>query len=214
MRPELLAFTNQLIATYPHVAVPVLGRYYNLLVTLCREAARTPAATELATATATAIVSPLDENADPRCVTRAYGAFVTEFLSKSDLALLEQHADHFSRRISVPKLAEACVGMDNTKLDTDARLNVFSRFVALSRTGAGGSAERAVVIEALYQQLSALSSDILLRLNASPTIQTSAPSSHSAAGPSTPPLSPYVRETLLSLCTQEAIADLFRDFSM
>lgn len=201
---------NRLAATHHKLADPVLGRYYKLLAQLCRDPDLLRATDQAAMATA--ITAPLNGGTGPSSssssssVARAYSTFVASFLGEPDLLFWDAHVADFSPLISISSLAEATANA--TQLGREACLTILARFINLSRVGARSVAERAAVVEALYRQISSHSSDIK-RLVDTKTPESEGP----GAEPAPRPLSPFVKQALLSLCDKEAMADLLRDLS-
>jgi ubiquitin-protein ligase E3 C len=148
-------------------------------------------------------------------ISQVYHAFAFSFLTRDHMRFFEENISNLSRTISLSHLARAMVAgsspISSPQYSQDAQLWQLAHFIDLSRFSANSGPDTSV-LEALYNQLSALSSSISIRLSVS--VKTNEDDENDSEEPLALPLDPYVTSQLLSLVDSDGIAQTLKDFSI
>lgn len=147
---------------------------------------------------------------------KVYRAYAFSFLTSKSLHLFEDNIDVFSEAVSAPTLASAILDeLSSASVDQyskDDLLWLLAHFIDLGRLTLDGS-HRFNYLETLYTQLSALSSDISVRIGIKVSLESSdSEEAHDEA--LVQPLDPYISNKLLSLVENNGISKLLQDFSI
>lgn len=140
-----------------------------------------------------------------------YEALAFQFLAKKDIHLFEENVDLFAKGIRVDKLAEAILqGYTSSSAGAaskDDLLWLLSHFIALGQVSLNSSQEF-FYLNTLYTQISALSSEISMRVDIKPMPNLSDHPAESLVQP----LEPYVSRQLSSLVDHDGISRLLQNF--
>ncbi|KAH6605718.1 ubiquitin- ligase e3 c [Trichoderma cornu-damae] len=143
----------------------------------------------------------------------AYRALALRFLTANDLHLFEENVDRMSQVIRTEKLAAQILQAYTCESDAlpekDRLFWLMAHYVDLSRAQKS-STQNLVHLNAVFTQLSALSSDIAIRLSTQPSVEDS---DDIAAESLVFPPSSYIYRQLLWLVDNNGISNLLRDFS-
>lgn len=144
----------------------------------------------------------------------AYRAFALRFLAAENLQLFEKNIELVAQTINTEKLAmvilEAYNGKPDSLPEKDRLFWLLAHYIDLSRAQKR-STQNLVHFTATFTQLSALSSDISIRISTQPSSdQRDDATTDSLVFPS----SSYVSVQLLRLIDSNGISNLLHDFSM
>lgn len=136
------------------------------------------------------------------------------FLTTDNLHFFEQNIDHVGEIINMEKLATEILRLYTYKSDDlpdkDHLLWLLAHYIDLSRAQKNSN-QNLINLKAIFTQLSALSSDINIRINTQPSPeQLNDAAAESLIFPSTS----YITQQLLRLVDSNGISSLLRDFSI
>ncbi|PTB68969.1 hypothetical protein BBK36DRAFT_1111937 [Trichoderma citrinoviride] len=199
---NLLALINRLAATSPSAILESIDEYYTGLAKLCQS----KHGPEWVQVLLESLAAPLESD--------AYRALALRFLSTENLHLFEKNIDRVAQIINTEKLAVEILKAYSEKSDAlpekDRLFWLLAHFIDLSRAQKG-STRNLVHLTATFTQLSALSSDISMRISTQP-------SSEQPDDVATDSLvfasSSYISTQLLRLVDSNGISNLLHDFSM
>ncbi|KAH7019445.1 hypothetical protein EDB80DRAFT_202733 [Ilyonectria destructans] len=207
----LLKLTTRIISASPQTILPSIDRYYTVLAKRCQTRDLTR---DWSTLLLEALSAPLAARSEDE--PRVYRAYAFSFLTSKSLHLFEDNIDVFSKAVSAPTLASAILDeLSSASVDQyskDGLLWLLAHFIDLGRLTLDAS-HRFNYLETLYTQLSALSSDISVRIGIKVSLESSDPEeAHDEA--LVQPLDPYISNKLLSLVENDGISKLLQDFSI
>ncbi|KAJ4861670.1 HECT-domain (ubiquitin-transferase) domain-containing protein [Trichoderma breve] len=196
----LLLLINHLATNFPFTILGSVDEYYTALAKFCQ----TRHSQEWVEIVVKSLSAPLDASAGNN--SNAYRALALRFLTIQDIHLFEENIDRMAQSIDTEKLAREILDSYNYKSDTlpekDRLFWLLAHYIDLSRAQKS-STQNLVHLKVIFTQLSALSSDISIRIN------PDAP----ATGPLVFPSSSYVSRQLLWLVDNHGISNLLHDFS-
>lgn len=196
----LLLLINHLATNFPFTILGSVDEYYTALAKFCQ----TRHDQEWVEIVVKSLSAPLAAGAGNN--SNAYRALALRFLTTQDIHLFEENIDRMAQSINTEKLAKEILDSYNYKSDTlpekDRLFWLLAHYIDLSRAQKS-STQNMVHLKVVFTQLSALSSDISIRIN------PDAP----ATGPLVFPSSSYVSRQLLWLVDNHGISNLLHDFS-
>ncbi|KKP02267.1 ubiquitin-protein ligase E3 C [Trichoderma harzianum] len=196
----LLLLINHLATNFPFTILGSVDEYYTALAKFCQ----TRHDQEWVEIVVKSLSAPLAAGAGNN--SNAYRALALRFLTTQDIHLFEENIDRMAQSINTEKLAKEMLDSYNYKSDTlpekDRLFWLLAHYIDLSRAQKS-STQNMVHLKVVFTQLSALSSDISIRIN------PDAP----ATGPLVFPSSSYVSRQLLWLVDNHGISNLLHDFS-
>ncbi|KAL6892857.1 hypothetical protein HDV57DRAFT_507423 [Trichoderma longibrachiatum] len=205
---HLLALINHLTATSPSTILKSIDEYYTALARLCQ----LKHGEEWVQILLESLPAPL--GAGEGSERDAYRAFALRFLAAENLQLFEKNIELVAQTINTEKLAmvilEAYNGKPDSLPEKDRLFWLLAHYIDLSRAQKR-STQNLVHFTATFTQLSALSSDISIRISTQPSSdQRDDATTDSLVFPS----SSYVSVQLLRLIDSNGISNLLHDFSM
>ncbi|KAH0529240.1 hypothetical protein TsFJ059_004010 [Trichoderma semiorbis] len=196
----LLLLIDHLATNFPFTILGSVDEYYTALAKFCQ----TRHDKEWVEIVVKSLSAPLAASAGNN--SNAYRALALRFLTTQDIHLFEENIDRMAQSINTEKLAKEILDSYNYKSDTlpekDRLFWLLAHYIDLSRAQKS-STQNLVHLKVVFTQLSALSSDISIRIN------PDAP----ATGPLVFASSSYVSRQLLWLVDNHGISNLLHDFS-
>ncbi|KAL7899669.1 hypothetical protein HDV64DRAFT_246883 [Trichoderma sp. TUCIM 5745] len=205
---HVLTLINHLAANFPLIILASVNEYYAALARLCQS----QGSREWLEAVLRSVAAPLNTGAENESET--YSALALRFLSTDNLHFFEQNIDHVGEFINMEKLATEILRLYTYKSDIlpdkDHLLWLFAHYIDLSRAQKNSS-QNLINLKAIFTQLSALSSEINVRISTQPSPeQLDDATAESLIFPSTS----YINQQLLRLVDSNGISSLLRDFSI
>ncbi|RFU74140.1 ubiquitin- ligase e3 c [Trichoderma arundinaceum] len=190
---QLLALINHLAAKFPFTVSGSVNDYYTALAKLCQSKHDR----EWLDVILRSLSVPLSTSAEAD--SNAYRALALRFLTTGNLYLFEENIDQMGQIINTEKLAteilQAYIYKSNALPEKDRLFWLLAHYIDLSRAQKS-STQNLVHLNAIFTQLSALSSDISIRISTGPSPEHSDdPAAESLVFPS----SSYISRQLLCL---------------
>lgn len=204
---HLLALINRLTTSSPSTILESIDEYYTALARLCQ----LKHGDEWVQVLLESLPAPLGTG--ERSERDAYRAFALRFLSTENLQLFEKYIEQVAQTIDAEKVAieilEAYNGKPESLPEKDRLFWLLAHYIDLSRAQKR-STQNLLHLTATFTQLSALSSDISIRISTQPSSdQRDDAATDSLVFPS----SSYVSIQLLRLIDSNGISNLLHDFS-
>ncbi|KAL7791965.1 hypothetical protein V8C37DRAFT_402605 [Trichoderma ceciliae] len=204
---HLLTLINHLTANFPVTILRSINEYYTALAKFC-QSKRDREWLEVVLGSLSVSLSASAEGESD-----AYRALALRFLTTKNLCLFEENIDQMSQTINTEKLAVEILRVYNYKSDDlpekDRLFWLLAHYIDLSRAQKS-STQNLIHMNAVFTQLSALSSDINIRIST----QSSPEQSDDITTESLVfAASSYISRQLLWLVDNNGISNLLRDFS-
>ncbi|EWG39101.1 ubiquitin-protein ligase E3 C [Fusarium verticillioides 7600] len=204
----LFKLVLRIITKYPDFLIPVIDSYYTVVAKLCQFQKLSEQWQDI---TLQAISRPL-EAPSHEGTSQVYRAYAFSFLTKNNLYFFEENISTLSSAVRLSDLSKAIAtglsSRSSEKQSEDAQLWLLAHFIDLSRFNTNNSSGSGV-LEALYAQLSGLSSTISVRLSAKSTDSDE----NISEEPLMPSLDPYITAKLMSLVDSNGISQTLHEFS-
>ncbi|KAF5628538.1 ubiquitin ligase e3 C [Fusarium tjaetaba] len=204
----LFKLVLRIITKYPEFLIPMIDSYYTVVAKLCQFQKLSEQWQDIMLQ---AISRPL-EAASHQGTSQVYRAYAFSFLTKNNLYFFEENISTLSSTVRLSDLSKAIAtglsSRSSEKQSEDAQLWLLAHFIDLSRFNTNNSSGSGV-LEALYAQLSGLSSTISVRLSAKSTDSDE----NISEEPLVPSLDPYVTARLMSLVDSNGILQTLHEFS-
>ncbi|KAH6647427.1 hypothetical protein BKA67DRAFT_577433 [Truncatella angustata] len=211
---RLLSLLVDIIKEKPSSVARISDRYYQLIIKYCTQSGfdnQPNISTSNEELLATAISAPLGQTG-----TESYEAFAFSFLTSPSLVFLQRNPSQVTRFLNIQALSQSIiVGLVQHERahqrSRDDLLWLLAHFIALNR--ASLASQGSAYLEALYRQLTELSSDIRLRGNPQHDDEESDDEADVSDLKSIGPLPPYVTDQLDSLVSEDCITELLSRFT-
>ncbi|KAL7951801.1 hypothetical protein V8C42DRAFT_17574 [Trichoderma barbatum] len=204
---HLISLINHLVTNFPFTILGSVDEYYTAFATFCQSRHDR----EWVEIVVRSLSAPLGASAGSD--SDAYRALALRFLTAPNLYLFEENIDQLARGINTEKLATEISRAYSYKSDAlpekDRLFWLLAHYIDLSRAQKS-STQNLAHLNVIFTQLSALSSDISIRISTQPS------SEHPDDVPTGSlvfPSSSYISRQLLWLVDNNGISNLLHDFS-